>query len=185
MTAKGREKLRQCILYFLEHINNVHLGRMKLMKLLYYVDFDHYEKHGRSVTGAKYRKLPHGPVPDEAQSLIDALVEKGEIREFSAPRHTYMQKRLATVTGAFDASVMTAEELLTLQSVAQRWEDATASEIEAASHAEAPWQATADGKIVDYELACLRTPEGWTEAEKELVNSPRFKRYVVSLGAAA
>ena len=185
MNTKGREKLRNCILYFLEHINNVHLGRTKLMKLLYYVDFDHYEKHERSVTGATYRKLPHGPVPDEAQSLIDQMVATREIREFSAPRHTYTQRRLATVTAAFDASVLSADELMALQAVAQRWEDATASEIEAASHAEAPWQATAEGKRIDDELACLRMPEGWTEAEERLVKSPQFRRYVVSLGAPA
>ena len=66
----SEEKLQQVILYFLEHINNVHLGRTKLMKLLYFVDFDHYEAHGVSVTGAAYRKLPHGPYPDKVEKLI-------------------------------------------------------------------------------------------------------------------
>jgi hypothetical protein len=66
--AYSADKMQQVILFFLERINNVHLGRTKLMKLLYYVDFDHYERHGRTVTGAAYRKLPHGPVPQEAKT---------------------------------------------------------------------------------------------------------------------
>ena len=65
ITNYSEEKLQQTILYFLEHINNVHLGRTKLMKLLYFVDFNHFETHGKSVTGATYRKLPHGPYPDK------------------------------------------------------------------------------------------------------------------------
>jgi hypothetical protein len=40
----SEEKLQQVILYFLEHINNVHLGRTKLMKLLYFVDFARSKK---------------------------------------------------------------------------------------------------------------------------------------------
>src|SRR5260221_466463 len=60
----SEEKLQQVILYFLEHINNVHLGRTKLMKLLYFVDFSHYEAHGQSVTRlqARGRGPPVGPV---------------------------------------------------------------------------------------------------------------------------
>src|SRR5712672_1692203 len=72
----GRE-MQQVILYFLERINNVHLGRTKLMKLLYFVDFDHYEKYGESVTGAVYRKLPHGPYPKDEEKLIKKMQQKG------------------------------------------------------------------------------------------------------------
>ena len=75
-----QEKLQQVILYFLEHINNVHLGRTKLMKLLYFVDFDHYEAHGVPVTGATYRKLPHGPYPDKIEKLIARMEKAGLVR---------------------------------------------------------------------------------------------------------
>ncbi len=61
--------MQQVILYFLERINHVHLGRTKRMKLFYFVDFDHLEKYGRSVVGSVYRKLPHGPYPKDAEKL--------------------------------------------------------------------------------------------------------------------
>src|SRR5262249_37224158 len=76
----SEEKLQQVILYFLEHINNVHLGRTKLMKLLYFVDFDHFEAHGASVTGATYRKLPHGPYPDKIEKVIAKMETAGLLR---------------------------------------------------------------------------------------------------------
>src|ERR1035438_3284966 len=83
------EKLQHVLLYFLERINNVHLGRTKLMKLLYFVDFDHYETYGRSVTGAAYRKLPHGPYPKDAVNLLAKMKEAGLLREFESDHGGY------------------------------------------------------------------------------------------------
>src|SRR6266480_4938497 len=87
----SEEKLQQVILYFLEHTNNVHLGRTKLMKLLYFVDFDHYEAHGQSITGATYRKLPHGPYPDKIEKLIAKMERAGLVREVKVDHKGYAQ----------------------------------------------------------------------------------------------
>jgi len=178
--ATSSDKMEQVILFFLERINNVHLGRTKLMKLLYYVDFDHFEKHGRSVTGAAYRKLPHGPVPDKAQKVIEEMARKGAVKEVRIKRADYAQHRLIT-QARFEASRFTGDELQTLEKVAQKWEDATAKQIEAASHAEAPWLATRDGARIDYELAHFRRPIGEEPLDAALAKSPKFSKYVASL----
>src|SRR3990172_4909529 len=47
-------KLREAILYFVERANNIHLGVTKLMKLLYFADFDNCEQYGCTITGARY-----------------------------------------------------------------------------------------------------------------------------------
>ena len=67
------------------------------MKLLYFVDFDHYENHGRSITEAAYRKLPHGPYPQDAEKLIDTMKRLGQVREVRvsgkfAPRRHHRQR---------------------------------------------------------------------------------------------
>jgi len=173
----NREKLQNCILYFLEHINNVHLGRTKLMKLLYYVDFDHYERWERSVTGAVYRKLPHGPVPQEAKAVIDAMVRGGAVRQLRAQRGDFEQYRLLTLSAQFDPRVFSGDELETLEQVAERWEHATAAQIEAASHREAPWLATAPRAVIEYELALLRSPEPLHPTEAKLLKSKEFAAY--------
>lgn len=73
MTAFRKDKMEQAILYFCERINNVHLGKTKLMKLLYYLDFDHMEEYGTPVTGGTYKKLPHGGADFESISRGDAV----------------------------------------------------------------------------------------------------------------
>jgi len=61
-----REKYRQVILFLLKSgANNVYLGKVKLFKLLYYIDFNHFEVYKASVTGDNYRKL------DLGKSLMD------------------------------------------------------------------------------------------------------------------
>jgi len=175
------QKLKHCILYFLEHINNVHLGRTKLMKLLYYVDFDHYERWERSVTGAVYRKLPHGPMPAEADKIIDDMVRRGEVNECRVRRGEYEQRRLVTASAEFDSRLFTGDEMETLEQVAKTWEHATAAEIEAASHNEAPWLATEACAMIDYDLACARSPEPLHPAETKFLRSKEFASYVKSM----
>jgi len=151
------------------------------MKLLYFVDFDHYETYGRSVTGATYRKLPHGPYPKDAEKLLSKMSAHGLLREVKAEGKGYTQHRLITLSAKFDPSRFSGEELQTLERVATRWADATAAQIEAATHDEAPWAATQDGKTIDYEMAEYRHPLGFEPFDKTLSTSRKFANYVASL----
>lgn len=170
--------MKHVILYFLERINNVHLGRTKLMKLLYYVDFDHYETYGKSVTNARYRKLPHGPVPDKADKVIDAMIREGMVEAVKMEVGPYAQGRLITKSGQFDPSKFTGDELEILRSVASRWEHSNAKQIESATHKEAPWATTEDKKAIDYELAEYRTPLGDDEIDECLIQSSAVKAFL-------
>jgi uncharacterized phage-associated protein len=174
-------KMQQAILFFVERINNIHLGRTKLMKLVYYVDFDHFEKYGRSITNARYRKLPHGPVPDKVDKVIASMQEQGLVDAIEVPGSQYAKHRLIPLNGKFDASIFTGDELAILEAVACRWGDSTAAEIEAATHAEAPWASTEDAKAIDYELALSRSPLPVEDADECLAASSPFLDYVTSL----
>ena len=173
--------MQQVILYFLERINNVHLGRTKLMKLLYFVDFDHLEKYGLPVTGAVYRKLPHGPYPKDAEKLIKRMGARGLVKQIKVPVGDYAQHRLITLGAKFDAKVFNGAEMQTLEKVATDWADATAAQIEAATHAEAPWAGTQDGKTIDYELAEYRTPIGAEPLDEWLAHSKALAGYLAAL----
>lgn len=177
---RSEAKLQQVILYFLEHINNVHLGRTKLMKLLYFVDFDHYEAHGAPVTGATYRKLPHGPYPDKIEKLIARMEKSGLVREVKVDHKGYTQHRLITLNAKFDPARFSGTELQTLERVAADWADATAAQIEAATHREAPWAGTQVGKKIDYEMAEYRRAIGFEPLDESLAGSKKFADYVAA-----
>ena len=183
-----KDKMKHVILYFLEHINNFHLGRTKLMKLLYYVDFDSFEKYGAPVTGAKYRKLPLGPVPDEAEEVISEMEARDEVEQIKAVSYVggkptqYVQNRLISKNAKFNPSLFTGAEMEVIERVAKVWEDATATAMKEASHKEAPWAGTEDGKTIDYEMAQYRSPLGEEDHVEEILNkTPAFAKFVTSL----
>ena len=66
----NEKKYRNIILFFSEKIQNGTLGKLKLMKLLYYLDFDFFEKYGRSITGDEYLRFDNGPVPRMAEKIL-------------------------------------------------------------------------------------------------------------------
>lgn len=61
--TREREKLINAIVFFAK--NTLHCGKIKLFKLLYLLDFEHFKETGRSVTGMDYRAWEMGPVPHE------------------------------------------------------------------------------------------------------------------------
>src|SRR5215212_3287424 len=65
-----REKLIQAINYFVRHTRKC--GKVKLFKLLYFLDFEHFKATGRSVTGLTYNAWKMGPVPVTLHEEIDA-----------------------------------------------------------------------------------------------------------------
>jgi uncharacterized phage-associated protein len=182
-----KDKMKHVILYFLEHINNFHLGKTKLMKLLYYVDFNNVEKYGAPITCAKYRKLPLGPVPDEAEDVIAEMVKSGDVESLetvitSNGKPKYKQQRLLPVNAKFNPALFSGPEIETLECVAKIWEDATAAQMKDASHKEAPWAATEHGKAIDYEMAHYRGSVGdCDEVDAMLAESEPFSKFVSSL----
>lgn len=60
---RNREKLLNALIFFSENVQ--YPGKTKLFKLLNYLDFLHFQKTGRSVTGLEYYAWDRGPVPVE------------------------------------------------------------------------------------------------------------------------
>ncbi|MNQ75899.1 hypothetical protein D3C85_907090 [compost metagenome] len=67
-----REKLIESVKYFAQKTKK--LGKVKLFKLLYFLDFTHFRDTGRPVTGLEYFAWKMGPVPKE---LFDELGQPG------------------------------------------------------------------------------------------------------------
>ena len=82
LVSRSRDKLINAILFFAERTRA--LGKIKLFKLLYLLDFEHFRKTGHPVTGMEYRAWKMGPVPaqlvQEWDCLEPDLAEAIEIR---------------------------------------------------------------------------------------------------------
>ncbi len=66
---RGNERLIHAIVFFT--INTNHCYALKLLKLLYFLDFEHFKQTGASVTGQKYFAWKMGPVPKKLYNEIE------------------------------------------------------------------------------------------------------------------
>lgn len=178
------ETYREAILYFLQACDNDYLGKTKLMKLLYYLDFDHYEQFNLSVTGDVYRKLPYGPVPSEAATVLDWLEWDGAIEHVRLSRGERLQDRYTPLREA-DLSIFAATERAVLERVAEAKATLSLATISEATHREAPWRLTNGiGSIIPYDYAHLRRSDlhrNWLEQSEDPLSVAERELLVVSL----
>jgi hypothetical protein len=59
--AINKKKYEQIIIYLCEKLGGEIRDKRKLAGLLYFIDFDYFEKNQRSITGDVYRALPAVP----------------------------------------------------------------------------------------------------------------------------
>ncbi|MFH1694414.1 MAG: Panacea domain-containing protein [Patescibacteria group bacterium] len=147
------------ILYILERANDVNLGKKKLFKLLYFIDFDFYEKNERSITGDKYIVQQYGPVPSLGETILTDMVKGDVIQGVKAKSFGYEQKRFIPNEKA-DLSVFTGEELEHIDAVVNRFSNSNGSQIEVAAKMDMPYRAAkgSSKKYIDYDATFYRTP---------------------------
>lgn len=149
-------KFKNILLYILERCGGKpNVGETVLYKLLYFSDFNFYEIYEEHLTGAQYRKLPYGPVPQKLDSIVSQMIENGQLQRIKTEYHGYPQTRYIPLDKA-DLTKMTAAEKEVIDRVIDRFSDWSASAISEYSHKDLPWRASNDGEVIDYELAFYR-----------------------------
>jgi Predicted transcriptional regulators len=152
-------KLRETLLYILNKIGaKPNIGETVLYKLLYFIDFDFYEKYEEQFLGCTYIKNHHGPTPVEFIKVIDQMIADCEIEKikseyFKYPQTKYLALRIANL------KVLKANELALIDEVLCRLSDKNANQISDYSHNDVPWITAEDGKPINYESVFYRTKE--------------------------
>jgi len=151
-----QNKFKNVLLYLLEKCaGKPNVGETVLYKLLYFSDFNYYELYEEHLTGAQYRKLPYGPVPQKIDSLLNQMIENGSIQRFKTEYCGYPQTRYIPLQKA-DLTQFLASEKEVIDRVVEQLGDWSASSISNFSHNDLPWQVTEEGKEINYELAFYR-----------------------------
>lgn len=149
-------KFKQVLLYILERCaGKPNVGETLLYKLLYFCDFNYYELHEEHLTGAVYRKLPYGPVPQKMNAIMADMMEKGELKKFKAKYHNYEQTRYMPLVKP-DLTQLNGAEKEMIDRVIEQYSDWSGSAISEYSHKDMPWKATKEGAVINYELAFYR-----------------------------
>lgn len=149
-------KFKNVLLYILERCaGKPNVGETVLYKLLYFSDFNYYELYEEHLTGAKYRKLPYGPVPQKLDTIIGQMMEKGMIQRIKTEYYDKMQTRYIPLAKA-DLTELKASEKEVIDKVIEQMSDWSASAISSYSHKDMPWLASKEGEEINYELVFYR-----------------------------
>lgn len=149
-------KFKQVLLYILEKCaGKPNVGETVMYKLLYFADFNYYELYEEQLTGAKYRKLPFGPVPQKIDSVINEMIAAGMIQRIKTSYFDKAQTRYIPLVKA-DLTELKASEKEVIDKVIEHMGDWSASTISQYSHKDMPWIASKEGEDINYELAFYR-----------------------------
>jgi transcriptional regulator with XRE-family HTH domain len=151
------EKFKEVLLYILKNVGaKPNVGEAVLCKLLYFMDFDFYEKFEEQLIGAKYIKNHFGPTPVEFLNVVKNMEKDGDLVKVVSKFFDYNQRKYLPRREP-DLSILTVEELQVIDSVLARLSDKTAAEMRDYSHEDVPWLTAEDGKTIDYESVFYRT----------------------------
>lgn len=164
------EKLREVLLYVLNKVGaKPNVGETVLYKLLYFIDMDYYEKHGRSITGLTYIHNTYGPSPvRDFRAVVEDMRAHEELDIVETKFFANTQKKyLPQITP--ELNDLSASEIKHIDEELARLGDKNATELSDLSHKDTPWIVAKKGQPIDYRDVFYRTPlTAVTEPDDEL-----------------
>lgn len=159
-TPIARSRVRNAIVFFAK--NTESCGKIKLFKLLYLLDFEHFRQTGKSVTGFEYQAWKFGPVPVELMQEwedfdddLKAVVEIVPERVFDHTRQAVKVREGVP----FDEDDFTGRQMAILHDLCEKYLSTQAPEIIDVTHEQnGAWDRVwADGRgaqqAIPYSLA--------------------------------
>ena len=100
---KNLQKFKEVLLYILEKVGSKpNVGETVIYKLLYFADFDCYERYEEQLIGATYVKNNYGPTPKEFIKIVEEMegneLVKVQDKYFKYPQTKYLPLRIFVST---------------------------------------------------------------------------------------
>lgn len=153
---KNLKKFKEVLLYILSKVGGKpNVGEAVIYKLLYFIDFDFYEKFEKQLIGATYIKNHYGPTPIEFKAIVQDMIKNGEIVKIEGKYFNYPQRKYLAIRRP-NLDVLSGCEIEHIDDVLARLSEKNAKEMENYSHGDIPWKTAEDGKPLSYESVFYR-----------------------------
>ncbi len=152
-------KLKETLVYILNKVGaKPNIGETVIYKLLYFIDFDYFEKYEEQIIGCTYIKNYHGPTPVEFIKVMELMIKDREVEKVKSEYFKYPQTKYLALRNP-NLEVLKANELALIDEVLSRLSDKNAKQISDYSHNDVPWITADNGKPINYESVFYRTKE--------------------------
>jgi len=159
--------------------NRQTLSKLRITKLLYFIDKYHIRKYGRFVLNDRYHRLPLGPVPSLSLNYIDDFfnpasrifrkkVERNPLEGYFAATK-YRKYDALSLKKDVNLNSLSDSDLEAVDYVIKKYGNFATSRLVNISHNEKTWKETIESKEIDPELFLDGLPEEEKEAIKKLI----------------
>ncbi len=144
---ESSDKLASVVLYLLRGCHT-RPGLTSLLKMLYFADYWHYQRHLSPITGARYVAEERGPVIDEYWEVFKSLEADGllEMRDIPMAGHPGHPKQEFFPVADPDEDLFSETELEALNDVVRECGGMTGRALSGRTHREGPWSFIWDAK---------------------------------------
>ncbi len=133
---------------------NTYIFKVKMNKLLFYSDFQHFKDYGYSISGASYQAIQMGPVPHRYGTLFEVGADK---EAFSIELVKFGDKegeRFISTPDSYALNLLSDDEKKTLEYVKESLGSVKTEDLIKISHEELAWlENEAEKKLIDYNYA--------------------------------
>jgi len=150
------KKFNNVLLYILEKCaGKPNVNESVIYKLLYFADFNYYELYEEHLTGAKYYKLPFGPIPQNIQIILNQMIKDDKLKRIKTDYHKSKQIRYIPLVKS-NLTQLKASEKDILDTVIEQFSNWSNDALSNYAHKDIPWIVTKDKQEINYELALYR-----------------------------
>lgn len=147
LTTLDVDKIEAAISYIAESVTSLY--KVKLMKMLWYVDVLAYKTNGKAITGMVYRHSDMGALPVGHYALMN--LEKLNVREEESVNYDSMIH--VYPTPGMNYSVFSKKEKSVIDRVIDKFKDYKTKDIVKYMHEETAYKQTSSGEIIPFSLA--------------------------------
>jgi len=133
--------------------------KLKVYKLMYFVDFEFYLKQKKSISGGQYYNCQFGPVPATNQQnyFKDNLIDKGVSKKLWTLRND--NEILTNVDKMKELESFHVDEIETIDQILDVYGKLKSMDLVTLTHQDVPWKMTKNGEVIEYDYVFWRETE--------------------------
>lgn len=163
-------KMKQLALYIAtKSEQDPSFGKVKLNKLLFYSEFFHYMKTGRSITGFSYIKMDYGPCPKGFHTIQAEMDEADQLKMQHTMRYQNFEQMRPIALVIPDLAEFTGEEIASVDGMIDTLSELNGSEVSALSHLFLGWRHSKNFEEIPYSVVRLSLTQEFTPYRQEIV----------------
>ncbi len=154
--GKNIEKYKQMLFFIMRSIGKP-VAKTKLAKLLYLADFAWFYNTYDSMSGMTYRKMTHGPVPNDYFSILGELEERKLLNKTNFNKAELYSESMAGKS--VSDGLLNKEEKVLMKKIVKKWADKSTDEIVGFTHNQLPYLFADSWQDIPYELIIQEDPK--------------------------